>query len=89
MGLTCVYSETAFTCGFCNAEVEGDQRTWCSGALQSGCPALVPNLGEACASQGLVCDYNACVTDEAFHSLGIGLLCQDGTWQYATIECPD
>jgi hypothetical protein len=82
-GLTCVYSGDAFTCAHCSGELAGDALTWCFSALAAGCPADVPNYGDACSPESLFCNYNACAPG------GAGLVCEGGVWHPAAIACPE
>ena len=57
----------------------------CSGPPPtSGCPAVVPNDGSACTSEGLECTYgNVCSLSGALTR------CKDGMWLWETqIACP-
>jgi len=96
LGLTCVYSGSAYTCAAC-------QGTLCPGplayrwyvtVLDPKCPSLVPNFGSQCESEGLVCDYNFCasdtvVPDNATWAFGVAVICQGGIWQLRTgFACP-
>jgi len=85
LGLTCMYCGTAYTCadncigGVCFSDPNPNH--WFMTALDARCPSSVPNLGDQCADQALVCDYN-------HYSRGLGAVCQDGLWQIAGVACP-
>ncbi len=82
LGLTCVYSGSAYTCANgCGGPVQASQTdVWCVSPLDAGCPAYVPNLGTECSPVGLACNYNACAS-------GLDVLCQ-GIWQQDFVACP-
>jgi hypothetical protein len=55
---------------------------WICPVPGSGCPATRPRLGATCASEGLACDYGACVIP------GTGAVyCSGGHWIDAS-DCP-
>jgi hypothetical protein len=52
--------------------------------LDPGCAAEdLPNLGDPCKKDGLVCDYNMCAgNQDMFHQWvhGVGMECVNGHW---------
>jgi hypothetical protein len=85
LGLTCVFMDTAYTCTKCDGTLCFQQNQWNSTPLDAKCPDPLPNLGDACADEGLQCDYNSCADDQAMHeewASGVPLTCLDGYWTF-------
>ena len=84
-GATCDYSTSGASrwcaCTFMGGPVQidgGNQYTWqCGFGTMSGCPALRPRLGSACAQPDLECDYSVCGIP-----MGLSVRCEGstGTW---------
>ncbi len=58
---------------------------WACGAppTTAGCPAVAPELGSACESEGVVCTYGVCASVTS-----AGRRCEDGAWQDEPVACP-
>jgi hypothetical protein len=84
LGLTCVYSGSAYTCshGCGGPIIEGQGDVWCVSSLDAQCPPYVPNLGTECQPAGLTCNYNACASG------GMAVTCQ-GVWKLDFVGCAD
>jgi hypothetical protein len=88
LGLTCVdATHTAYTCTNCTGSLclQGQQWQQTSGMmLDANCPTdKLPNLGDVCTMEGLVCDYNMCADDQAMNQQwahGVGITCTGGHW---------
>jgi hypothetical protein len=90
LGMTCVYGEVAYTCTPCDGTLcVANKNVWFTGNLSAGCPARVPNFGQACASNGLYCNYNVCADDQLVDWVfGASLECENGFWTaYADSIC--
>jgi hypothetical protein len=80
---TCPFADA--TC-VCTSDPGGLPREggpyWDCIPITAGCPGTRPDLGTPCsASDTLDCDYGQC-------SGGVGVTCQDGTWQLGEFGCP-
>lgn len=79
-GLGCQY-DGDLTC-VCRARepAPGKNGTWiCFGPpANPRCPAVMPNLGEGCADQGLACNYD---TDGCTAAPISSLFCFEGAWE--------
>jgi hypothetical protein len=62
---------------------------WLAGNLAAGCPARVPNFGQACTSNGTYCNYNVCADDQLVDWVfGASFTCENGFWTaYADSIC--
>jgi hypothetical protein len=58
--------------------------TWRCQAPGMGCPDARPNLGTACTTEGMSCDYGSCGAIIG----GNAEICRDGVWQSENVACP-
>jgi hypothetical protein len=85
LGLTCVYSNHAYTCTPCSGTLCFQENTWSETDVDAACPTAVPNLGSACSTPHLFCNYNVCADDQIppnQWAYGIGERCEQGQWQF-------
>jgi hypothetical protein len=77
----CVYGATMCLCG-CAGGFCGMPFTWSCSAppTNSGCPAVVPNDGTACAAEGVECAYGDPCT-----ATGSIVDCTKGVWKWNTM----
>ncbi len=61
----------------------GTPRWTCAGAATQPCPAIAPNLGQACKTDGLTCTYGASCT-----STFMKRRCAAGVWRDEQVPCP-
>lgn len=97
LGLTCVLGGNAYTCTACTGTLCPGPLAyrWYVTKLADGCPSFVPNMGTACGSPDLICDYNGCnddsvVPDKAPWAFGVRMECRGGAWQQPSVAmaCP-
>lgn len=86
VGLTCSYEQ-----GFCGCSVGSGGpypadasavATWVCDAPETNCPLPRPQLGTACAQDGLQCDYSPCSLPT-----GTSIICEKGAWQENEYGC--
>lgn len=86
LGLTCLYGENAYTCTPCEGTLCFQKNTWKMQTLDEGCPTdAVPNLGDACTTPHLFCNYNVCADDQIppnQWAYGIAMKCDRELWQF-------
>jgi hypothetical protein len=58
--------------------------TWRCQQPSTGCPDGRPNLGTACTTEGMSCDYGSC--GEIIG--GSAEICRGGIWQAESVPCP-
>lgn len=83
----------SYTLGYCSCDLSvpdaGDGPRWSCDNPRAGCDAPRPHLGKKCATQGLVCDYSVCTTQN-----GVRVVCDvvlpsaDTVWQQHPFTCP-
>lgn len=88
VGSLCDYDGLACTCTNCRSfpieRCDGPTRWRCVAPnMQTGCPAVQPNLGVPCAMNGQRCEYDC----EQYGANG-GRLCADGVWTATFNQCP-
>ncbi len=81
MGDTCTYGDTICYCG-CGGGLCAVPTQWqCSGPPTTpGCPAIVPNDGSPCSSDGTQCTYGTPCTPS-----GVAVACTGGNWVWDTM----
>jgi hypothetical protein len=84
-GLVCVYAGGAqCACSSCLGGPCGQIPYWtCSPGPAPGCPEEAPNTGQACGSEGLVCDYGSCSGGTVAKRV-----CEGGLWLNVDVPCP-
>lgn len=86
-GAFCSYSGGTVTCGCsaCAGGPCGTVATWhCAyPPTDARCPTTLPNLGTACTTGGLSCDYGSCSAGTI-----AGRKCQSGRWIDVPMACP-
>ena len=65
---------------FCSCAFDSSQ--WkCTAPVADGCPDTMPDLGTACAHEGLDCNYGECV-GPGWHER-----CSEGSWVHIYDQC--
>jgi hypothetical protein len=84
-GLLCTYPSGALCECQCPEEPcpSHDPSWYCSQGPAAGCPALAPNTGQPCSTEGLDCSYGNCGGTPT----AIQRNCAGGTWQNQPISC--
>jgi len=81
--MPCVYGSLVCYCGGFSGPMDpGSPGKWgCAGPpADLACPALLPNLGEGCASEGTECDYaDGCLDPDSAN-----VFCHGGAWEQGT-----
>ena len=88
-GTYCLYSDAVCGCLPCldlkNGGVRGTMHCRLRTDVQAGCPTPRPRLGDACSTEGLICDYTQCCGGP---SLGPSMQCSGGYWHsYSSGAC--
>ena len=83
------YSDAVCGCLPCldlkNGGVRGTMHCRLRTDVQAGCPTPRPRLGDACSTEGLICDYTQCCGGP---SLGPSMQCSGGYWHsYSSGAC--
>lgn len=82
---TCVYGEVMCQCEQCPGQQCAGGPGWVCRTLMgdAACPTRIPNIGEACPTQGVTCEYG-----DKCHGGGIRI-CRNAIWQPLPGECED
>jgi hypothetical protein len=81
--MPCVYGSLVCYCGGFSVPMDaGSSGKWgCVGPpADLACPALLPNVGEGCASEGTECDY----ADGCLDPASANVFCHGGAWEQGT-----
>jgi hypothetical protein len=79
--LACGYPEGECICTQTWGGLAKQTPAWDCFPKQDGCPSPRPDIGAACGTPDLECNYGAC-------SGGVDLVCTGGVWQQRIIPCP-